>query len=200
MLMLGLAGCGAGIALMARSGLGLGPWEVFHQGISRQTGIALGTVSILIGIPVLLMWWPLRQRPGIGTVINVASVGLITNATLALVPDPSTTTHAIILLALGLLVFGVGSGLYLGTGLGPGPRDGLMTGLHRRFSWSIGRARTFVEVAILGAGWWLGGTVGIGTLIFALGIGWIIQLSLRVFDPGGRVMRSGHLPAAESAA
>ncbi len=180
---------GIGVAMMAASGLGLGPWEVLHQGIANRTGLALGTVSVLVGIPVLALWWPLGERPGIGTVLNIAIIGPCTNLALPLLPRPDTAPAQLALSAVGVMVIGLGSGLYLAADLGAGPRDGLMTGIHRRFGWSIRRARTAIEVAALVVGFALGGTVGIGTLLFAFGIGPIVQVLLPVFDPGGRIGR-----------
>ena len=127
---------------MAAAGQGLGPWEVFHQGISRQTGIPLGTVSIILGVPILLMWLPLREQPGIGTVLNIVLIGVATNAALTLLPTPPDLAPQLAMMALGVVTIGVASGLYLSTDLGAGPRDGLMTGLHHRFGFSIRRART----------------------------------------------------------
>ena len=196
-LVAGLVGCGVGVALMAQSNLGLGPWEVFHQGLGRQLGIPLGTMSILVGIPVLLAWIPLRQAPGIGTLLNVVLVGTTTNATLAVVPATTALPIQLLLLAAGLAAFAIGSGLYLGADLGPGPRDGLMTGLHRRLGWTIARARTTLELTIVVSGFLLGGTVGIGTVLFALGIGPMIQLALGVFDREGRVMRRRETAGAD---
>lgn len=174
---------------MARSDLGLGPWEAFHQGIGRQIGVPLGTVSVLVGVPVLLAWLPLRQAPGIGTILNLLTVGLATNIGLALIPEGTALPVQMVLLVAGIGIFGVGSGLYLAADLGPGPRDGLMTGLHGRLGWSIARARTLLEVSVLVVGFLLGGTIGLGTILFALGIGPLIQLSLRIFDPEGRVLQ-----------
>jgi len=188
-LLAGLVLFGVGIAVMAASGLGLGPWEVFHQGISNRTGIPLGTVSILVGIPVLALWWPLGERPGIGTVLNVALIGTATNVALPLLPQPGEPVVQLAMSVGGVLLIGLGSGLYLGADLGPGPRDGLMTGLHHRFNWSIRRARTAIEVSVLVAGFLLGGTIGLGTILFAFGIGPVVQVFLRVFDREGRVSR-----------
>ncbi len=189
MLLLGLLCFGLGIALMAQAGLGLGPWEAFHQGIALHTGLQLGTVSILLGIPILLLWWPLGERPGIGTLLNVAVIGTATNVAIALLPTAEGTLAQVAMMLLGVVVIGLGSGLYLATDLGPGPRDGLMTGLHHRFGWSIRRARTLIEITVLIAGWALGGTIGIGTVVFALGIGPIVQVFLGIFDPSGRTQR-----------
>lgn len=188
-LLAGLIAFGIGIALMAKAGLGLGPWEAFHQGISRMTGLELGTVSILLGIPIVAAWWPLGERPGIGTAINIVLIGLATNATLAVLPDVAVPVAQLGMMLAGVVVIGIGSGLYLAADLGPGPRDGLMTGLHRRFGWSIRRARTAVELTVLVAGWLLGGTIGLGTVVFALGIGPLVQVFLRAFDRQGRVIR-----------
>jgi uncharacterized membrane protein YczE len=190
-LLLGLVLFGAGIGLMVEAGLGLGPWEVLNQGIARQTGLAIGTVSILLGIPILALWWPLGERPGIGTVFNVLLIGTATNVTIDLVPTPADDALALRVATMlaGVVIIAVGSGLYLGTDLGPGPRDGLMTGLAHRTGWSIRRARTVVELSALGLGWALGGTVGIGTVVFAFGIGPLVQLALGVFDREGRVGR-----------
>jgi uncharacterized membrane protein YczE len=190
-LVLGLVTFGLGIAMMAEAGLGLGPWEAFHQGIARQTGLELGTVSILLGIPILVLWWPLGERPGIGTLLNVVLIGSSTNVALALLPTPpdDALVARLALMLGGVVVIAVGSGLYLSTDLGPGPRDGLMTGLHHRFGWSIRRARTVVELSVLGLGWLLGGTVGLGTVVFALGIGPLVQIALGVFDPDDRLGR-----------
>lgn len=192
-LLLGLAIFGAGIGLMVQSDLGLGPWEAFHQGISKKTGIDIGTVSILLGIPILLLWWPLGERPGIGTVLNIILIGLATNATIALVPRASVMPLQLLLCLGGVVVIGLGSGLYLGAGLGAGPRDGLMTGLHRRFGWSIGRTRTGLEVTVLALGWLLGGAIGLGTIAFAFGIGPVVQVFLPIFDREGRVVRRGRV-------
>jgi len=197
-LIVGLALFGAAIAVMAQAGLGLGPWEAFHQGLSRQTGLALGTVSILVGIPVLALWWPIGVRPGIGTLLNIALVGTTTNLTLPLVPAPSALPVRLAMMLAGVLAIGVASGIYLAADLGAGPRDGLMTGLHRRFGWPIFAVRTTIEVSVLIVGWLLGGTVGLGTLVFAFGIGPIVQWALGIFDRRGVVLRrTVELDAAE---
>ena len=186
-LLLGLVLFGIGIAMMAQAGMGLGPWEVFHQGIARMTGLQLGTVSILLGIPILLAWYPLGERPGVGTVVNIVLVGTATNVALGAVPAVDGQPQQLLLMLAGVVTIAIGSGLYLAADLGPGPRDGLMTGLHFRFGWSIRRSRTAVEVSVLILGFLLGGTVGLGTVVFALGIGPMVQVALRVFDREGRV-------------
>jgi len=191
MLIVGLICFGVGIGLMVESGLGLGPWEALNQGIARQVGLEIGTVSVLLGIPILVLWWPLGERPGIGTLLNVVLIGTSTNVAIAIVPTPPADAVLIrlALMTAGILAIGCGSGIYLSTDLGAGPRDGLMTGLHHRFGWSIRRARTVVELTILGIGWALGGTVGLGTVVFAVGIGPLVQVALRVFDRDGRLGR-----------
>ncbi len=181
-LLAGLVLFGIGIAIMAEGGLGLAPWEVFHQGIARLTGLQLGTVSILVGIPILAAWWPLGERPGAGTVLNIALIGLATNLGLDVLPTADGTAQQVAMMLAGVATIAVGSGLYLASDLGPGPRDGLMTGLHLRFGWSIRRARTAIEVAVLVAGYLAGGTIGLGTVVFALGIGPLVQVALRVLD------------------
>jgi uncharacterized membrane protein YczE len=188
-LLLGLVTFGAGIALMVEAGLGLGPWEALNQGIARQLGLEIGTVSILLGIPILALWWPLGERPGIGTVCNVVLIGTSTNVALAVLPTLPESALAVRLATMlgGVVVIAIGSGLYLSTDLGPGPRDGLMTGIHHRFGWSIRRARTAVELSVLLLGWLLGGTVGLGTIVFALGIGPLVQIALGVFDREDRL-------------
>jgi uncharacterized membrane protein YczE len=188
-LLAGLVVFGVGIAIMAASGVGLGPWEVFHQGIANRTGLTLGTMSILVGIPVLALWWPLGERPGLGTILNVALIGTATNVALPLLPRPVEPVVQLAMAAAGVLLIGVATGLYLAADLGAGPRDGLMTGLHRHYGWSIRRARTAIELTVLAAGFLLGGTVGIGTLLFTFGIGPVVQAALAIFDRERRVGR-----------
>ena len=192
-LLAGLLLFGASIAVMAQAGLGLGPWEAFHQGISRQTGLALGTVSILVGIPVLILWWPIGVRPGIGTLLNLLLVGTATNLVLPLLPAPGGWIARLAMMLTGVAGIGIASGIYLAADLGAGPRDGLMTGLHHRFGWPIFAVRTAMEVGVLIAGWLLGGTVGLGTLVFAVGIGPIVQWALGIFDRTGAVLRRREL-------
>ena len=188
-LLAGLVIFGFGIALMARAGIGLGPWEAFHQGIQFHTGIPMGTISIILGLPILALWWPLGERPGIGTLVNVLLIGSATNIGNAYLPSQSMPILQFIQMIAGVLVIGVGSGLYLAADLGPGPRDGLMVGVHHRFGWSIRRSRTAIEVAVLVFGWALGGTIGLGTVVFAFGIGPVVQVMLGIFDREGRVSR-----------
>ncbi|MEV0482510.1 hypothetical protein AB0I69_18130 [Streptomyces sp. NPDC050508] len=180
-LYVGLALYGASSALLVVSGLGLEPWNVLHQGLAELTGLTIGVVSIIVGAAVLLLWIPLRQRPGLGTVSNVFVVGLAMDGTLALVPDAHGLAVRIPLLLVGILLNGVATGLYISANFGPGPRDGLMTGLHQRTGRSVRLIRTAIEVAVVATGFALGGTVGIGTLLYALAIGPLAQLFLRVF-------------------
>lgn len=173
----GLAACGVGLALMVRARLGLGPWDVLHQGLSTLTGLPIGILVILVGLVVLLGWVPLRQRLGIGTVCNALLIGLVIDAVLVVAPEPDRLATRWAFLLAGLALMGLGSGLYIGAGLGPGPRDGLMTGLAAR-GYSLRLVRTLIELSALGAGWALGGNVGIGTLLFALAIGPLVQAFL----------------------
>jgi uncharacterized membrane protein YczE len=188
-LIAGLLLFGIGIAFMAEAGMGLGPWEVFHQGIAMQLGVQLGTVSIVLGIPILLAWYPLGERPGVGTVLNIVLIGTATNVALGVLPTVVGQPQQLLVMLLGVVTIAAGSGLYLASDLGPGPRDGLMTGLHFRFGWSIRRARTAVELTVLVLGFLAGGTIGLGTVVFALGIGPLVQVMLRVFDRDGRVSK-----------
>lgn len=198
-LVLGLVLFGTGIALMVTSELGLSPWEVLAQGIAVRTGLAIGTVGIIVGWVVLVGWIPTGERPGIGTILNILLIGSTTNVALDLLPDLGPlaleATSAVdlavrgSLLGGGILCIGLGSGLYLSAEVGPGPRDGLMTGLHRRYGWSIRRVRTALEIAVLVVGFILGGTVGIGTIVFALTIGPLVQWALKAVDREGRVSR-----------
>jgi uncharacterized membrane protein YczE len=177
----GLALYGASSALLVESGLGLEPWGVLHQGLAELTGLTIGVVSIFVGAAVLLLWIPLRQRPGLGTVSNVFVVGLAMDGTLALVPDAHALGARVPLLVAGIVLNGVATGLYIAASFGPGPRDGLMTGLHRITGRSIRLVRTAIEVAVVATGFALGGTVGIGTVLYAVAIGPLAQLFLRVF-------------------
>jgi uncharacterized membrane protein YczE len=174
----GLVLYGASMALQIRAGLGLDPWDVFHQGVADRTGLSFGTVVILTGAVVLLGWVPLRQRPGVGTISNVLVIGLAVDATLALLPGAGSTPVAVAMLLAGVGLNGVASGAYIGAGLGPGPRDGLMTGLVRRTGGSVRAVRMTIEVSVLAAGAALGGTVGVGTVVYALSIGPLVHVLL----------------------
>ncbi len=184
----GLALYGAGIALLVRSGLGLDPWEVFHQGMSVRTGWSIGLCINLVGALVLLLWIPLRQRPGLGTISNVLVVGTSADGVMALVPAPAAWPVQWAFLLGGIVAIAAASGLYIHAGFGPGPRDGLMTGLNR-LGLSIRLARTVVEITVLAVGWLLGGTVGIGTVVFALTIGPVTQVFMKLWAPTGDTPR-----------
>jgi uncharacterized membrane protein YczE len=176
-LLFGLVLCGLGIASMVAADLGLGPWDVLHQGLSRLSGIPIGTVGILVGMLVLGLWFPLRERPGLGTVLNVVVIGIVIDLTLLVLHTPGQLWLRTLMMLAGPLLFAIGSGYYIGAGLGPGPRDGVMTGLARR-GLPVGAARALIELSVLLAGWLLGGTVGAGTVVFAFGIGPLVQLFL----------------------
>ena len=178
-LLLGLFLFGLGTAFLLRSNLGVDPWTVFAEGISLTTGIRIGWVVIGVGVAVMLLWIPLRQMPGIGTVANALLVGAFLEFGLELVDTPDSLILKIIFFATGMVMIALGSGWYIGAGLGPGPRDGLMTGLNRKFGWPIWAARTGVEAVVVVSGWLLGGTVGWGTVAFALLIGPMVQPALR---------------------
>ena len=169
-LLVGIPVLGVGIALTLQARLGVSPYDVLHQGIAAKVGLSVGTVVILVGLVILLFWIPLRQRPGLGTVVNTLTVGLVIDLALHVVPEPDRLAARIPLLVVGILVTGLGMGLYIGAGLGPGPRDGLMTGLAAK-GFPLWAVRTVLELAALAAGWFLGGNVGVGTLAFAFSIG-----------------------------
>ena len=180
-LFLGLALYGFAIALMVRANLGLSPWDVLNEGLSERTGLSFGMIVNIVGAAVLLLWIPLRQRPGIGTIANVFLIGIFADLSLWLLPLAPSLAVGLAMLLLGVLLTGVATGAYIGAGLGPGPRDGLMTGLVKRTGGSVRVIRTGIELTVLGVGWLLGGTVGVGTLIFAFGIGPIVHRMLPRF-------------------
>ncbi|MEU1464524.1 hypothetical protein ABZ467_28245 [Streptomyces sp. NPDC005727] len=194
----GLALYGTSSALLVAAGLGLEPWNVLHQGLAELTGLTIGVVSIAVGAVVLLLWIPLRQRPGLGTVSNVFVVGLAMDGTLALLPDVHALAVRVPLLVAGIVLNGAATGLYIAASFGPGPRDGLMTGLHRRTGRSIRLMRTMVEVTVVVTGFALGGTIGIGTVLYAVSIGPLAQLFLKVFAaqsaPGGSTVVAAVTP------
>jgi uncharacterized membrane protein YczE len=177
----GLALYGFAMALMLRANLGLDPWDVLHQGLAPRLGLSFGMTVNLIGALVLLLWWPLRQRPGIGTVCNIVVIGTAVDLSLMLLPDPQGLGWRFSWLVTGIILNGIAGGAYIGAGLGPGPRDGLMTGLCRRTGWPVKRVRTGIELAVLATGWLLGGTLGIGTILYAVTIGWIVHHALPFF-------------------
>ncbi|MEV0494936.1 YczE/YyaS/YitT family protein [Streptomyces atratus] len=180
-LYVGLALYGASSALLVRAGLGLEPWGVLHQGLAERTGLSIGVVAIIVGAAVLLLWIPMRQRPGLGTVSNVFAIGLAMDGTLALVPETHGLPARIVIMVAGIALNGVATGLYIAARFGPGPRDGLMTGLHRRTGRSVRLVRTAIEVAVVATGFLLGGSLGVGTVLYALSIGPLAQLFLRFF-------------------
>jgi uncharacterized membrane protein YczE len=179
----GLVLYGVSSSLLVLAGLGLDPWDVFHQGLSSTFGLAIGTWAIIVGVVVLLLWIPLRQRPGIGTLSNVILVGLTMNVVLGHFDAPHAMGARIACLVCGVFLNGVATGAYIGAGFGPGPRDGLMTGLAAR-GHSIRVVRTGLEVTVLVTGWLLGGTVGIGTLVYALSIGPLAHVFIPLFSRG----------------
>ena len=193
--MTGLAFFGIGIAFFVKSTLGVPPWDVFHSGVSKHTGLGLGTVLIIVAFFVLLLWIPLRLRPGIGTILNAVEIGLVENIAQDLLPDTSNIAVRIAFMAAGMLCIAAGSGFYIGAELGSGPRDGLMLGLNKRFGISVRLARTVVEVSVMIIGILLGGKIGIGTFVFAFGIGPLVQIMLKVFR-----MSNAQVAAAEGEA
>jgi uncharacterized membrane protein YczE len=177
-LILGLFLYGIAVGLLVRADVGLDPWTVFAQGLEVQTGLSLGLISVLIGVVVLLLWIPLRQRPGIGTVLNVLIIGVMLDVTLFVVETSEPLWLKWLMFAAGLTLLALATGLYLGARFGPGPRDGLMTGMHARFGWTVWKVRAGVEITVLTIGWLLGGTVGFGTIAFALLIGPMVGWAL----------------------
>ena len=190
----GLVLYGVSSSLLVLATLGLDPWDVFHQGLSRTFGLAIGTWAIIVGAVVLLLWIPLRQRPGIGTLSNVVLVGLTMDVVLGHVHPPHGLAARIACLVCGVFLNGVATGAYIGAGLGPGPRDGLMTGLAAR-GHSIRVVRTGLELTVLVTGWLLGGTVGVGTVVYALSIGPLAHVFIPLFARG-RPTPEGALEAA----
>lgn len=200
----GLALYGLGIALQVASGLGNDPWDVFHQGLSRRLGLSIGTWIIIAGLLVMLLWIPLRQRPGLGTVSNALLVGVFADLFLHLLPHPDGAAPRWAYLLAAVLVGGFATGCYIGAGFGAGPRDGLMTGLAAR-GHSIRKVRTGIELTVLAIGWLLGGTVGVGTLVYAVCIGPLAHVLIPALAVGRRPAaarpappesESGPVPAA----
>ncbi|MUM19471.1 hypothetical protein FZI91_01435 [Mycobacterium sp. CBMA271] len=179
-LLVGLWLYGVSMALMVRAGLGLDPWDVFHQGLSMRTGMSIGLASAVTGVVVLLMWIPLRNKPGVGTIANIIVLAISVDTTLAWLPDSPAMSIRVAFLVGGVLLNAIATVLYVGAGLGPGPRDGMTTGLVHRTGRSVRLTRTAIEVIVVATGWLLGGSVGVGTLLYALGIGPLIQLVLRL--------------------
>ncbi|NHC13367.1 membrane protein YczE [Motilibacter deserti] len=178
----GLVLYGFSMGLMIRAGLGLDPWDAFHQGVAARTSLSFGTVVIVTGVLVLLLWIPLRQWPGVGTVSNALVIGVAVDATLAVVDTPGPMWARVAFLVSGVVLNAVAGAAYIGAQLGPGPRDGLMTGLVRRTGRSVRLVRTSLELTVLAIGWALGGTIGVGTVLYALAIGPLVQAMLPRFE------------------
>ncbi len=177
-LLVGLFFYGFGIAMMVRAGIGVAPWDVLTQGISLRTGLPFGLITNLVGVLVLLLWIPIRQKPGLGTVLNVLLIGPSAQFGLWVLPEVSDLLIRIVVFAGGLALVAIATGTYIGARFGPGPRDGLMTGIHHRYGWKLWIVRTVIEVIVLTIGWLLGGNVGVGTLAFALLIGPMVHVTI----------------------
>ncbi|MDD7835991.1 membrane protein YczE [Paenarthrobacter sp. AB444] len=198
-LLIGLAMYGISLAMFIRAGLGLDPWDVFHQGLAGKTGYSIGVVVIAVSFLVLLLWIPLRQMPGVGTIANAVLVGLFADLGLWLIPEFSHLGGQIAMLAGAVILNGIASACYIGARLGPGARDGLMTGLVRRTGWSVRLVRTGIEVVVLAVGFLLGGSVGVGTVVYALAIGPIVQVLLPRFMVPERAKAAAPTEAVEAA-
>lgn len=206
-LLAGLWLYGATMALMVRAGLGLDPWDVLHEGLTRHLPWSFGVVTGVVGAAVLLAWIPLRQRPGIGTVLNVVVIAVAVDATLGLLAEPSGWVWRIGFLVAGVVGNAVAGAMYVGAGLGTGPRDGLWAGIVRRTGWSIRSVRTVIEVTVLAVGFCLGGTVGVGTVLYALTIGPLVHTFVPWFERQGASLRTDQprsssispMPAAKNA-
>ncbi len=196
-LYIGLGVYGFSTALMIRGAFGLNPWDVLHQGSSRLTGASIGSCTILVGAIVLLFWVPLRLRPGLGTISNAILIGVAVDASLLILPTTNVLVIRLALLALGIVGNGLATGLYIGAGLGPGPRDGLMTGIAAR-GHSIRVVRTCLEVSVLAVGFLLGGDVGLGTVAYALAIGPLAHVTIPMFTIGAAAHESAQGPLTRS--
>lgn len=194
-LLVGLVLFGLAAALLLRSGLGLDPWNVFGQGLAGVAGLSLGTTTLLLSFVVLALWIPLRQAPGLGTLANAVVIGPVIDVGLRVFPTATGLLEQIAFVAVSIPLTAFASGLYVGAGLGPGPRDGLMTGLHRRFGIPIFAARFGVEAVVLLVGWLLGGTVGVATVLFAVTIGPLVHLALQRLSVPPRPGPAGERPA-----
>lgn len=183
-LVVGLVAFGAGIGLMLQSGLGVPPWDVLHQGLAVRFGLTVGIWSVIVSVVVLLLWIPLRERFGVGTLLNALIIGVTIDLTAALVPEADNAVVGWVMLLSGVVVIAVATGMYIGANLGPGPRDGLMTGIAKRGP-SIRLTRAVIEITVLALGWILGGTFGWGTVVFAFGIGPLVQVFMPRWDLAG---------------
>lgn len=180
LLIVGLFLYGFSMAMMIAGGLGLNPWDVLHQGLAHRTGASFGTITACVGAVVLLLWVPLRQRPGVGTVANIVVIAVSVDLASAWLPDDASLPVRSALLIGGVVINAAATAMYISAGMGPGPRDGLMTGIVGRTGWSVRVIRTGIEVSVLAVGWLLGGTVGVGTVLYALAIGPLVQMSVWV--------------------
>ncbi|MEZ7798668.1 hypothetical protein ABUS55_19145 [Citrobacter pasteurii] len=200
-LFIGLTLYGVSTAMFVRADLGADPWNVFHLGVANLLSMNIGVVIIAVGVLVLLAWIPLRQRPGFGTLSNVVMIGLAADVALAVIPGFESLLTRSGLLVAAVILNALATSLYIGAGFGAGPRDGLMTGIHARTGWPVRRIRTAIEVSVLLIGWLLGGTVGVGTVLYALAIGPLIQICLPWFrhQPQSRI-RPRNAPGAQSSA
>jgi uncharacterized membrane protein YczE len=196
-LMVGLSGYGFSMAMMVHAGLGLDPWDVFHQGLTVHTPMTIGIASAVVGLAVLLAWIPLRNRPGVGTIANVIVIAITVDVGMLVLPAPSTLEWRTAMMVSGVVLNALSTVVYVGAGLGPGPRDGLMTGLVVRTGLSVRLVRTSIEVTVLAVGWLLGGTVGVGTVVYAFGIGPLVQLFVRM-TPRRVLAVSGWAAVAEA--
>jgi uncharacterized membrane protein YczE len=194
-LLLGLIGYGFSMAMMVRAELGLDPWDVFHQGLALRTPMSIGVASAVVGVAVLLAWIPLRNRPGVGTVANVIVIAVTVDAGMAILHVPTSLPARIAMMVGAIVLNAISTVLYIGAGLGPGPRDGLMTGLVVRTGLSVRLVRTSIEATVLTVGWLLGGTVGVGTVLYAFGIGPLVQFFVRI-TPKSVLAHSGWASAA----
>ena len=175
--LIGLAIFAVGISLQMNANIGAPPWDVFHQGVAKQTDISIGKIIVITGFSLLLLWIPLRQKPGLGTILNALEIGLIADVALGIIPEPNNILIRVAMVVVGIITVAIGTGLYIGSALGPGPRDGLMTGLAKR-GIPIRVGRTAVEVTVLIIGYALGGQVGVATFAFAFGVGPLVQFFL----------------------
>lgn len=188
-LVVGLVAFGFGIALMLQSGLGVPPWDVLHQGLAERFDLTVGIWSIIVSVFVLILWIPIKEPYGIGTLLNALIIGIAIDGFALIIPEPEHMAWRAFLLVAGILIIGLASGMYIGAKLGPGPRDGLMTGISK-YGPSVRLTRTVLEIIVLAIGWMLGGTFGVGTVAFALFIGPIVQLSFKIWPVDARSVAS----------
>ena len=179
---IGLIVCGLAFAIMLRAAIGLDPWDAFHQGISFLTGVSIGTVVVIVGFAVMFLWIFLKQKLGLGTIMNAITIGIAINVFYAWIPTASNYLIGVVYFVVGILINGIGISMYVGGGLGPGPRDGLMTGLVKRTGKPLWLIRTSIEVVVLGLGWAFGGTIGLGTVLYAFTIGPVVHVMLPWFN------------------